>query len=218
MEIWQNHFLSDLELALALEKWYNETVSILKLTIPQVFIVPAFLAFQVISRPLMLCLAGPCEMVRCELPEAERDRFCMTIDTDPEPVARCARAEKQASSPCSGCGDAEQAPTKTDFCCGMDEADEAESWPAGCDERGENCPGPFTASSPCLPIPIFAEPAVKMTASVSYDQTFTIAGQASRALVEADRQRVFQHAHSPPCFVPARTGSQICIEKCSFLI
>jgi len=163
-------------------------------------------------------LAGPCEKVRCEMPDAERDRFCVTVDADPEPVACPAKAKKQASSPCGGCGDAGQAPAKADFCCGKDEADEAESGPAGCDGREENCPGPFTACSPCLPIPIFAEPTVKMTVRVSYDQTFIIAGQASRTLVEADRHRVFLHAHSPPSFIPARAGPQICIENCSLLI
>jgi hypothetical protein len=196
-------------------------VSILKLTIPQVFIVPAFLAFQILARPLMLCLGGPCEMVRCEMPKAERARFCVTAVADPEPAGCCAMAEEKSppkSSPCGGCGGPKAAPPKADFCCGMDDKEKPESWPAGCDERRENCPGPFTTCSPCLPIPTYAEPTARLTARVSYEQTFIIAGLASRALVEADRQRVFLHAHSPPSFVPARAGPQICIENCSFLI
>jgi hypothetical protein len=202
--------------------WYNDSVSILKRTIPQVLIVPAFLAFQIVSRPLMLCVAGPCEMQRCEMSKIEAQKLCVAVNDKPAPAGRCAQAEKRAtpakSSPCGGCGEREATPSKTDFSCGMDNAKETKSRPAGCDEKSDKCPFASTTCSPCLPIPVFAEPTVKLATRVTYDQTFILIGQASRAMVEADRQRVFLHAHAPPSFIPARAGPQICIENCSFLI
>lgn len=193
-----------------------------KLTIPQLLIVPAFLAFQIVSRPLMLCTAGPCEIQRCEMAKTPQQNLCLAVNEKPEPAECCAMAEKRVtppkSSPCGGCGEHERTPAKTDFQCAMNDVTETECAPAGCKEPAEQCPFAETTCSPCLPIPVFAEPSVKIATRLTYDQTFVFQGQASRALVEANRYRGFLHTHSPPIFKPARAGPQICTENCSWLI
>ena len=202
--------------------WYNETVSRLKLTIPQLLIVPAFLAFQIVSRPFMLCMAGPCEMQRCEMAKVQEQNLCLAVNTPSEPADCCAKAKKTVtppkSSPCGGCGDWDMAPCKTESPCAMDQATESACFPEGCTDPGDKCPFATNTCSPCLPIPVFAEPSVKIATRLTYDQTFILMGQASRALVEADHFRGFLHAHAPPIFKPARAGPQICTENCSWLI
>lgn len=201
--------------------WYNEIVSRFKLTIPQFLIVPAFLAFQIVSRPWMLCMAGPCEMQRCELAKAEQ-QLCVSVNEVPEPDGCCAKGQKETTpskaSSCGGCGEWDAAPAKIDFHCAMDDATNTECAPGGCEEPAKECPFAETTCSPCLPIPVFAETSVKFGTRLTYDQTFILMGHASRALAEGDQFRGFLHAHSPPVFKPARAGPQICTKNCSWLI
>jgi hypothetical protein len=202
--------------------WYNDSVSILKRTIPQLLIIPAFLALQIVSRPLMLCVGDPCEMQRCEMAKAEQEKLCVAVNEKPEPAGCCAKTEKRVTppkdSPCGGCGERDTTPAKTDFHCAMDGATDTKGLPGGCDKPTDQCPFAETTCSPCLPIPVFAEASAKIATRLTYDHTSILLGQASRALVEADHFRGFLHAHSPPFFKPARAGPQICIENCSWLI
>ena len=209
------HFLASLSRRIE----YNLLVRMVKRIITTLLALSAFLTFQVVGRPLMICLVGSCRMLVCPVPETEREQFCVTVLAEAQKSGCCAMDEaEEKTSPCGGCGKTEEAPAAIDFCGDFDSPDRPCFPPQDCDQRGDQCPGPFTACVPCLPIPVFSEPAVKLTARISIDQTCLLAAQATRALAEADIVRGFQHAHSPPCFVPARAGSQICIEKCSFLI
>jgi hypothetical protein len=198
--------------------WYNDTVRILKLTITAIVAIPAFLALQIVSRPLMLCLAGSCEMVQCDLTETELQSVCVPVDTDFMPSGCGRMAEKETASPCGGCGQPEDPPAQAG-CCGDSELAESPcAGPDGCDVPASECPGPFAECAPCLPITMVAEASQDLTIRITDYTDYPPAQASTRALAEADRERGLLHAHSPPCVLPARAGPQICIENCSFLI
>ena len=197
---------------------YNEIVRILKLTIPAIIAIPAFLALQIVSRPLMFCLAGSCEMVQCDLTESDLQAVCVPLDSGFMPSGCGRMAEKETASPCGGCNQPEEPPAQAGCCGDPEPAKSPCAGPSGCDVPEGECPGPFAECAPCLPIAIIAEASTDLTIRITDYTDYPPASAATRALAEADRERGFLHAHSPPSFVPARAGPQVCIENCSFLI
>jgi hypothetical protein len=137
----------------------------------------------------------------------ESVQFCMGEEPDIEFAGYCGTVEEEVSS-CGGCG-TEEEPIAADPCCPPSE---------DCDSREGTCPGENPICGPCIPFHALAEPAFKLAARDAQEKIAAPAVQASRALAEANRRRSNLHAHSPPSFVLARAGPQICIEKCSFLL
>ena len=157
-------------------------------------------------------------MVQCDLTETDLQSVCIPVDSDFMPFGCSGMIEEETVSPCGGCGQPDEPPAQAGCCDDPKPAD----WPCagaeGCDIPASECPGPFAECAPCLPITIVAAPSQESTIRISDYSRDLPAQTATRALAEADRERGFLHAHSPPSFIPARAGPQVCIENCSWLI
>jgi len=175
--------------------------------------ISSFLALQAFCRPYLICITRTCEiggrqvssMTSCVGHALEENRRC----------AKCAKASADArdcesAEPSAAC----QEPCESDFgtprstaCC--DAGKEPES--------GSKCPIRAMSCLYCIPAGFVWEPAPLVTnrSRVAADLP---AASATIAMDNADRERRLTHSHSPPRLPPTRTGSQLRVALCSFLL
>jgi hypothetical protein len=195
---------------------YNEKVNLLRSTIAVVICLPAFVAFQTVSRPLMLCLQETCDMAQCEIADAGQP--CEMAVQEPVVAPGCHESRMKTVSSCGGC-ELKERPlrvascnpdrTQTNPCCSTTEDK---------DNKSRNCPKPNPICGPCIPIQPLAQNPRSSLQDDSQKSPFILASAATRALADGDHLRGSLHTHSPPIVAVARSGPQICTEKCSFLL
>ena len=177
-------------------------------------ILPVFLAFQLTAGPLALCGAGSKTIIPCRVVSETGERIYLAVLNAPEPV-KCRKVTPRSRSSGGCCGQsAEPAPepvaAKPAF------AGSCGTVPAGSEDERPNCRNK-TPCCTCLPLRTLDNSALNPPIREILQQIPPADG-ATRVLLAGQRQRTSQHAHSPPLQVIVRTGPQLCIEKCSFLL
>lgn len=177
-------------------------------------VLPGFVFFQIFSGPLTVCGAGSKTIIPCRMASEAGARIVMAVVIEPEPVT-CARVIPQ-SRPSGGCckksvnpaaRPATGEPAVTRGCCPSDGS-------AGNNTR--RCRTKIPCCK-CLPVGFLSHMALNLPLRETPEQEFPADG-TTRALHEGQKQRSLYYAHSPPLRIIARSGPQLCVEKCSFLL
>jgi hypothetical protein len=187
---------------------------LMRIMVP-VLAVPVFLAFQIASPVHVLCGFGSCIITPDQLASVACAMECTPDTPDPEP-AGCCGLDRQVEENCGGCRRA--ADPETPSCSPRLPSPvtcSAPDWNCGKPDQKPRCKRmPCRA---CIPERYVADPVIEISIREFPTPDFPIAF-ATSALIKTDHERSLLHTHSPPIPVPVHSGSEICIEKCSFLL
>jgi hypothetical protein len=180
-----------------------------------VLAIPVFLAFQIASPVQVFCAFGSCIITPDKLERASCAADCVAKTPDPEPVPCCkmARDTQVAPGRCNRPG--KTAPPR----CATDLASSARfpalDWDCGKTGSKPKCqPRPCRS---CVPERYAAEPALEIS-SREFPAPNSPIIDALCSPGNSDKRRSQLHEHSPPLKIRARGGTQICLNKCSFLL